>query len=109
MRADGRASDDDRAPPRGRLLRKYALILAALVAGALIVAGAVQIWFSAAEHKDALVRIQREKATAAAQAIEQFVAGIEGQLGWTTHASALSTMPPAAIFVTASSIELARS
>jgi class 3 adenylate cyclase/HAMP domain-containing protein len=76
------------APPRGRLLRKYAAILAALVAGALVVSGAVQIWFAYDEHRDALVRIQREKAAAAAQAIEQFIAGIEGQLGWTTHAIA---------------------
>jgi class 3 adenylate cyclase len=76
------------APPRGRLLRKYAVILAALVAGSLVVSGAVQIWFAYEEHRDALVRIQREKAAAAAAAIEQFVAGIEGQLGWTTHAVA---------------------
>jgi class 3 adenylate cyclase/HAMP domain-containing protein len=74
--------------PRGRLLRKYAVILAALVAGALVVAGAVQIWFAYGEHRDALLRIQREKATAAAAAIERFVAGIQGQLGWTTHAIA---------------------
>jgi len=78
---------DVQAPPRGRLLRKYALTLAALVAGALVVAGVVQIWFSAAEQEDALVRIQREKAVAAAAAIGQFIAGIENQLGWTTHAS----------------------
>ncbi len=78
---------DIRAAPRGRLLRKYALTLAALVAGTLVVAGAVQIWFSAAEQQDALVNIQREKAVAAAAAIEQFIAGIENQLGWTTHAS----------------------
>jgi adenylate cyclase len=84
------AAEGSRAPPRGRLLRKYALTLAALVAGALVAAGAVQIWFSAAEQKDALVRIEREKAAAAAAAIEQFIAGIEGQLGWTTHASAFA-------------------
>jgi class 3 adenylate cyclase/HAMP domain-containing protein len=76
------------APSRGRLLHKYALILAALVAGALVVSGALQIWFAYGEHRNALVRIQREKAAAAAQAIAQFVAGIEGQLGWTTHAIA---------------------
>ena len=58
-----------------------------LVAAALAVSGAVQIWFSYGEHEDALLRIQREKAAAAAAAIEQFIAGIEGQLGWTTHAS----------------------
>lgn len=82
------SNDAEDAPPQGRLLRKYAVLLAALVAAALVVAGAVQTWFSAAEHQGALVRIQREKADAAAQTIEQFIAGIEGQLGWTTHASA---------------------
>jgi class 3 adenylate cyclase/HAMP domain-containing protein len=77
-------------PAPGRLLRKYAVILAALVAGALVVSGVVQIWFAYGEHRDALVRIQREKATATAHAIEQFIVGIEGQLGWTTHASAFA-------------------
>jgi class 3 adenylate cyclase/HAMP domain-containing protein len=76
------------SPPRGRLLRKYAVILAALVAGALVASGGVQFWFAYGEHRDALLRIQREKAAAAAAAIEQFIAGIEGQLGWTTHTSA---------------------
>jgi class 3 adenylate cyclase/HAMP domain-containing protein len=89
VRAGEQAADEAAsATPRGRLRRKYTLILAALVAGALVIAGAVQIWFSAAEHEDALARIQRAKADLAAQAIEQFVAGIEGQLGWTTHATA---------------------
>ncbi|MEZ5935180.1 MAG: adenylate/guanylate cyclase domain-containing protein [Alphaproteobacteria bacterium] len=74
--------------PRGRLLRKYALTLAALVAGALVVSGAVQIWFAFGVQRDALVRIENEKAASAARAIEQFVAGIEGQLGWTSHAGA---------------------
>ena len=69
------------APPRGRLLRKYAVILAALVAGALVASGGVQIWFAYGEQRDALLHIQREKAAAAAAAIEQFIAGIEGQLG----------------------------
>jgi signal transduction histidine kinase len=81
-------ADGPGTAPRGLLLRKYAGILAALVATALVVSGAVQIWFSAAEHRDVLMRIQRDKAAAAAQAIEQFIAGIEGQLGWTTHGSA---------------------
>jgi class 3 adenylate cyclase len=76
------------APPRTRLLRKYAVILAALVAGALVVAGGVQIWFAYDEHRDALIVIQREKAVAAAATIEQFVHGIQGELGWTTHAIA---------------------
>ncbi len=78
--------------PRGRLLRKYALGLAALVAIALGVSGAVQIWFSAAEQQQALIRIQSEKAAAAASAIQGFVSGIETQLGWTLQASAYAAM-----------------
>ena len=96
MTRGGGRSQEGVTAPRGRLLRKYALTLAALVAVVVVLAGAVQIWFSAAEQEDALVRIQREKATAAAASIEQFIAGIEGQLGWTSHASAYPdhTSPP---------------
>ncbi|MEQ9609596.1 MAG: cache domain-containing protein, partial [Kiloniellaceae bacterium] len=78
------------AAPRGRLLRKYALALAALVAVSLVVSGAVQIWFAFGVQREALVRIENEKAASAARAIEQFVAGIEGQLGWTTHSGAFN-------------------
>jgi hypothetical protein len=92
MTASGEPALDQVTAPtptsRGRLLRKYAVILATLVASALVVSGAVEIWFAYGEHRDALVRIQREKAGAAAASIEQFIAGIEGQLGWTTHAIA---------------------
>jgi hypothetical protein len=80
--------------PRARLLRKYALTLAALAAIALLVSGAVQIWFAYGEHRDALFRIQREKAAAAALAIEQFVAAIKGQLGSTAHSSAFAGPNP---------------
>jgi hypothetical protein len=42
-----------------------------------------------------MVRIQPEKATAAAPRIEQFIIRIEGQIGWTTHARELSIeLPP---------------
>lgn len=44
--------------------------------------GAVPIWFAYGEHRDALVRMPREKGTTAAREITQFVAGIERQLGW---------------------------
>jgi signal transduction histidine kinase len=72
--------------PRGRLLRKYALLFIALVGVALVVNSALDFWFSYQEHKAALVRVQQEKADAAAQRIEQFVDEIERQIGWTTHA-----------------------
>src|SRR5262245_24767593 len=69
----------------GRLFRKYVLFLVVLVSGALIASGALEIYFSYRESKDALIQLQREKALAAAGRIEQFVKEIEGQIGWTTH------------------------
>jgi len=72
--------------PRGRLLRKYALLFIALVGVALIVNSALDFWFSYQQHKEALLRVQQEKADAAARRIEEFIDQIERQIGWTTHA-----------------------
>ncbi|HYM02993.1 MAG TPA: GAF domain-containing protein, partial [Stellaceae bacterium] len=71
--------------PRGRLFRKYVALFVAVVAVALIANGLLEILFSYREHQDALVRIQREQAEAAAAKIGQFVKEIESQLGWTTQ------------------------
>ncbi len=71
--------------PRGRLFRKYVTLFVSLVSGALLASSAIEIYFSYQENKEALVRIQREKALAAAARIEQFVKEIERQIGWTTH------------------------
>ena len=71
---------------RGRLLRKYALLFIALVGVALIINSALDFWFSYQEHKEALLRVQQEKADAAARRIEEFIDQIERQIGWTTHA-----------------------
>ncbi|HEU4370986.1 MAG TPA: HAMP domain-containing protein, partial [Methylomirabilota bacterium] len=70
---------------RGRLARKYAIILVALVTGALVVSGAVEIYSSYNENKAALVALQREKAAGAASRIENYVREIERQLVWTTQ------------------------
>jgi PAS domain S-box-containing protein len=85
LAAQGTAADPA-TRPRGRLLRKYALLFIALVGVALIVSSALDFWFSYQENKEALVRVQQEKADAAAQRIEEFVGEIERQIGWTTHA-----------------------
>ena len=69
----------------GRLFRKYVVFLVVLVSGALVASGALEIYFSYQENKEALVQLQREKALAAAARIEQFVKEIERQIGWTTH------------------------
>jgi two-component system, NtrC family, sensor kinase len=70
---------------RGRLFRKYALLLAGLVSVALIANGLLDIWFSYREQRALLVRIQAEQAAAAAARISHFVTEIEGQMGWTTQ------------------------
>jgi signal transduction histidine kinase len=65
---------------RGRLFRKYFLLILALVCGALLISGGIGIYFSYQENKVALASLQREKAIAAAARIEQFVRQIEQQL-----------------------------
>src|SRR5437762_12831778 len=75
-----------RAPPRGRLFRKYALLFIALVGAALLVTSGFDFWFSYQENKAALVGVQQEKARAAAARIEEFIGEIQRQIGWTTHA-----------------------
>jgi len=72
--------------PRGRLFRKYVRFFVGLVAVALLVNGGFDIWFGYQENKEGLIRIQQEKADAAAQRIEQFFEEIQRQIGWTTHA-----------------------
>ena len=67
---------------RGGLFLKYAIPLVLLVSGALVVSALVEIYFSYQENKTALSQIQREKALAAAQRIEQFVRELEHQLAW---------------------------
>jgi signal transduction histidine kinase len=56
------------------------------VAVVLIGNGALDVWFSYKEAKQALVGIQQEKAESASQRIAAFIAEIERQIGWTTHA-----------------------
>ena len=72
---------------RGSLFRKYAVLFVVLVSGALFTSGALEIYFSYQENKEALVTLQREKALGAAARIEQFVKEVERQIGWTTQPS----------------------
>jgi signal transduction histidine kinase len=67
---------------RGRLFRKYFLLILALVCGALLISGAVGLYFSYQENKIALSSVQREKAIGAAARIEQFIRQIEQQLAY---------------------------
>ena len=71
-----------RGSPRGRLFRKYLLLILTLVSGALLASGAISVYFSYQEHKSALGNLQQEKAIAAASRIEQYIRQIEQQLAY---------------------------
>ena len=73
---------------RGSLFRKYLVVLLLLVAGVLTLASAVELYFSYQEAKRALVRVDHEKAQAAAERIDRFVKDIEHQVRATTRANA---------------------
>ncbi|MCX7172354.1 MAG: response regulator [Proteobacteria bacterium] len=68
---------------RWRLFPKYATLIIALVAGLLLVSGAISIYFSYRETQEHLLAVQIEKAQHAATRIEQYILDIEHQLGWT--------------------------
>ena len=72
---------------RGSLFRKYVVLLAVLVSLELVASGALEVYFTYQESKQALVTLQREKALGAASRIEQFVKEVERQIGWTTQPS----------------------
>jgi signal transduction histidine kinase/HAMP domain-containing protein len=71
--------------PRGRLFRKYVVLVVGLVSGALLASGLIEIYFSYRENRAALVAVQQEKALAAASRIEQFIKEIERQVGWASQ------------------------
>jgi signal transduction histidine kinase/putative methionine-R-sulfoxide reductase with GAF domain len=70
--------------PRWRLFPKYATLIIAVVAGVLVISGAINLVFSWREVQAHLVALQVEKAQNAAAQIAQFVLDIEHELGWTT-------------------------
>jgi signal transduction histidine kinase/CheY-like chemotaxis protein len=72
--------------PRGRLFRKYVIFLVALVGGVLTASGLVELYLTYQDTKRAVISVQREKALAAAERIEQFVKEIERHVRGTTHA-----------------------
>lgn len=65
------------------LFKKYALILSMLIGLPLLVSGALSIHYSYQENRQALVRLQREKAEAAATRIGQYLFDIERRVGVT--------------------------
>jgi signal transduction histidine kinase/HAMP domain-containing protein/predicted transcriptional regulator with HTH domain len=72
-------------PPRafrGRLFRKYLLLILVLVGGALLTSGAVSIYFGYQENKAAIGALQNEKALGAASRIAQYIERITQQLAY---------------------------
>ena len=67
-----------------RLFRKYALFFSALVGLSLLLSGLLGIHDSYQENKQALMRLQQEKAQAAAQRIAQYLTEVELKIGTTT-------------------------
>ena len=67
---------------RGRLFRKYLLLILSLVTIALLASGAISVYFSYQENKSGLASLQHEKALAAASRIEQYIEQIVKQLAY---------------------------
>ena len=70
---------------RGRLFRKYVVVLLVLVGGVLMASSLVELYFSYRETQLAIIRVERAKAVAAAARIEQFLKEIELQVRETTR------------------------
>ena len=67
---------------RGRLFRKYLLLILVLVGGAVLASGTISVYFSYQENKAAIGALQQEKALAAATRIQQYVERIQQQLAY---------------------------
>ena len=67
------------------LFRKYGILLAGLVVSALVASGAIGVWFAYREGREAQSRLLQQEAESAAGRIQQFVAEIATEIGWTTQ------------------------
>ena len=68
----------------GSLFRKYVVYFIALVCAMLVANALVSMYFTYQESKSTLLKVQREKAVAAAARVEAFMQEIERNLGWMT-------------------------
>jgi signal transduction histidine kinase/HAMP domain-containing protein len=73
------------APFQGRLFRKYVVVLLVLVGGVLMVSSLVELYFSYRATQQAIVRVERANAVAAASRIEQFLKEVAEQVRETTR------------------------
>ena len=67
---------------RGRLFRKYLLLILSLVSAALLVSGGISLYFSYKSYESALASLQQEKAIGAASRIEQYIRQVSQQLSF---------------------------
>jgi signal transduction histidine kinase len=67
---------------RGRLFRKYLLLILSLVTLVLLASSGINLYFSYQENRAALASLQQEKAVGAASRIEQYVRQVSQQLGY---------------------------
>jgi signal transduction histidine kinase len=75
------------------LFRKYMLVFVAVIGGLLVARGLLELYTSYRENKAALVRLQREKAAAAALRIEYFIREIEAQIAWASRPVLMAQEP----------------
>jgi len=66
--------------PRGKLFRKYLVLIMTLVGAMLLASNGLHLYRSYQENKSSLLRLQREKALATASKIEDFIREIEHQI-----------------------------
>ena len=65
---------------RGRLFRKYLLLILSLVTTVLLISSGINLYFSYQENRAALASLQHEKAVGAASRIEQYIRQVSQQL-----------------------------
>lgn len=68
------------------VVSRLVLPVVLLLACGLLLNSAIDVWYTWRHTETLMLRLQREKAEAAATRIEQFLAGVQSQIGWTTSA-----------------------
>jgi hypothetical protein len=69
---------------RGRLFRKYLLLIMSLVSVGLLISGGISVYFAYRENTAALASLQHEKAVGASSRIEQYLRHVTQQLSYAT-------------------------
>ena len=84
--SDGATFIDDPVAPgrayRGRLFRKYLLLILSLVSIGLLASGGISVYFAYRENTAALASLQHEKAVGASSRIEQYLRQVSQQLSY---------------------------